>query len=212
MTHNHDDAGDGNILDAIRSSPAGQEAKDLCLHLMSDAIARRSQGSFNLYGALAVKNGDQSWKMAYRNPTGEKHAFLPVLQVLAAATGARVSGLVTEGWHLDTRNKSTAEMVQLQKKFDREGFSISKHPEARECLFVTVETDDEMLVATVSLPIEEGKTIMVYSSRDEQGPGVEGTMTGLRPSPSIRLSIITVGMDKAHRLARELEMDWISLN
>ena len=99
----------------------------------------------------------------------------------------------------------------MQAVFDRDGFSISGHPESRECIFVTVETDDEALVATVSLPIEEGKTIMVESSRDN-GLGMEGMMTGMRPPPALRVKAMHSNLAETRAMAAELEMDWIRPN
>lgn len=199
------------IIEAIRSCRAGDEAKDFCIRLMHDAIARRVMGEFNLYGALSGSGPDGPWERLYHNPTNDKHAFLPVIQILSAVTGARLSAIVSEGWHLDVRSKSEQEIAEMQAVFDRDGFSISGHPESRECIFVTVETDDEALVATVSLPIEEGKTIMVESSRDN-GLGMEGMMTGMRPPSALRVKAMHSNLAETRAMAAELEMDWIRPN
>lgn len=200
------------IIDRIKKSTASPAVKDFCIKLMHDAIARKMQGDFNLYGALSARVDDENWARLYHNPMTDKHAFIPVMQILAAATGARMSGLVSEGWHLDVSKKSEREIERLQRQFDRKGFSISGHPESRECIFVTVETDDETLAATVSLPIEEGKTIMVMSSRDDDGIGMQGEMTGLRPSPETRMQVISAGPGTALKITQELEIDWITRN
>ena len=200
------------IIDRIKKSTASPPVKDFCIKLMHDAIARKMQGDFNLYGALSARVDDENWARLYHNPTNDKHAFIPVMQILAAATGARMSGLVSEGWHLDVSKKSEREIERLQRQFDRKGFSISGHPESRECIFVSVETDDETLAATGSLPIEEGKTIMVMSSRDDDGIGMEGGMTGLRPTPETRLRVLSAGRTMAVGITEELEIDWITRN
>ena len=201
-----------DIIDRIEASNASPQVKAFCIMLMRDAISRKVEGDFNLYGALSSLMDDDRWSRLYRNPTNDKHAFVPVMQILAAVTGARMSGLVSEGWHLDTSRKSEREMRRLQRRFDREGFSISGHPESRECIFVTVETDEEVLVANVSLPIEEGKTIMVMSSNDDDGTGMEGEMTGLRPTPETRLRVLSAGRATAVDITEELEIDWITHN
>lgn len=199
------------IIERIRSSAAGEEVKDLCVRLMHDAIARRSMGEFNMYAGLAGRNAEGPWARLYHNPTQDKHSFIPVIQVLGAVTGARMSAIVSEGWHLDVSRKSEQEVAELQAVFDRDGFSISGHPEARECIFVTIETDEESLVATVSLPLEEGKTLMVDSSRQD-GMGMMGVMTGMRPTPAMRVKAMGTDMVAARASAAELELDWIKGN
>jgi len=199
------------ILEAIRSSSAGEEAKDFCIRLMRDAIARKANGDFNMYAAMSSKAEGIPRISLYRNPTGEKYAFMQIIQTIGAITGAHASGLVTEGWHLDVRHKTQEEMDELQAGFDRDGFSISGHPEARECIFVTVETDDETLVATVSLPLSEGRTIMIESSMDE-GSGMEGAMTGLRPPPQMRVRALMGNISEARKVISELEIPWMTIN
>ena len=52
---------------------------------------------------------------------------------------------------------------------------------------------------------------MIESSMDE-GSGMEGAMTGLRPPPQMRVRALMGNISEARKVISELEIPWMTIN
>lgn len=176
------------------------------MQLATDAMARRTNGEFNLYGALSGWKDGKPWSQLYSNPTQDKYAFISVMQILSAVSKATMTAVISESWFIDFSQKDEDEAEKIRKECKELEYRISKHPDAGEVITIAIENDEETLNVMIPLPLGSGDLTCVSSKDDDVS--TEGAMMGMRPSLEMRIKAMNLPQVKARDIMAELEMDW----
>tara|TARA_Y100001968_G_scaffold265874_1_gene255191 strand:- start:132 stop:752 length:621 start_codon:yes stop_codon:yes gene_type:complete len=169
------------IHDAITKACPDEDMARIAKRLIDDAVNRkRSAGKFDLYAAFASMPGKEDAIELYDNPTGEKYAFVSLVQIIGAVLCAKYSCLVSESWFLDLEGKTPSE-VEEASRWVSQGNPVSQHRDAREGVSVHIETDDVIFDVTITMN-SEGLVSNPKAMITRQGGSnySEGAMVGLR--------------------------------
>ena len=198
------------IHEAIDRAGASDEMTTIAKALIDDAINRkRSSGEFNMYAAFASMPGKEEAIDLYDNPTGEKYAFVSLIQIIGAILCSKYSCLVSESWYLDLEGKTPSE-VEEASNWVNQGNPVSQHPDAREGVSIHIETDEEMFDVTVTMNAT-GSVSSPRAMLARQGSNdfSEGAMVGLRANQQQKaMMVMQPHLMPPASAIQSLQKDW----
>ena len=179
------------VHNAIDRAGATDEMARFAKRLIDDAINRkRNTGEFDMYAAFASMPDKEAAIELYDNPTGEKYAFVALIQIIGAVLCAKYSCLVSESWYLDLEGKTPRE-VEEASKWVNQGNPVSMHAGAREGVSIHIETDEEMFDVTVTMDsagsVSNPKAMLARHGGDNYA---EGAMVGIRANQKQKTMMI----------------------